>query len=341
MNVKNKAADMILPEIGQEFWSRIAELRIAVVGDMMLDTYVWGSCSRISPEAPVPVVTVERENTSLGGAGNVINNLLGLGANPVIFSTVGEDHAGEQIQAILKASEVPIDNLLISPSRPTTEKTRILARHQQVARIDRENTTPVNQQDATWLQERFQDTIPNIHGVILSDYRKGLLTDAFAHSIISTASQEKIPIFIDSKAEDYRIFTGATCITPNAAEASMASGIQVTDDEDAVRAGKQINEMTGIPNILITRGSQGMTLVNHQGATHLPTIAQQVYDVSGAGDTVVTTLATGVVAGLDWVPAAQLANLAAGIVVGKAGTVPINSAELVNALTSGLPNPGS
>jgi D-beta-D-heptose 7-phosphate kinase/D-beta-D-heptose 1-phosphate adenosyltransferase len=308
-------------------------LTVLVAGDFMLDEYLWGRVERVSPEAPVAVVDVERETRTLGGAGNVVNNLVALGAKVEVLGLTGGDHPAEVLRQELKRLGVGARGLLADPGRRTSRKTRVLGNHQQVVRIDRESRDPAPPGFLEAASRFLKTRLPEVQAVVLSDYAKGVLTPAFLKEVIGWGKSRGLPVVVDPKGYDFSAYAGATVITPNRKEAQQAAGISLARWEDLVRAGAGLRRRLALDHLLITLGPEGMLLFPKKGPElHLPTQAREVFDVSGAGDTVAAVMALGLAAWGDAVPAARLANLAAGIVVGKVGTAPVFRAELEREL---------
>jgi len=313
--------------------SDLAGQRLLVAGDFMLDEYIWGQVERISPEAPVLVVNVQRETRVLGGAGNVVNNLVGLGAQVSVLGLAGQDNAGTLLAAELHRLGVDATGLLIDPKRQTTRKTRVIGGNQQVVRIDRENRQPAPAAFQEAVQQRLAALPPELDGVILSDYGKGVLTDPVLTTLIKAARHRGVPVVVDPKGRDFTRYRGATIITPNRKEAAEAVGYPLSSREEVLKAGRELCTACETEAILITLGPEGMALIPRHGQPEeIPAQAREVFDVSGAGDTVVAVLALGLARWHDLGVAARLANLAAGIVVGKVGTAPILRSELAAAL---------
>jgi D-beta-D-heptose 7-phosphate kinase / D-beta-D-heptose 1-phosphate adenosyltransferase len=311
----------------------LASLKVLVAGDFMLDEYVWGRVARISPEAPVVVVNVDRETRVLGGAGNVVNNLVGLGAQVSVLGLVGQDNSGAALTTELHRLGVNPHGLFVDPQRQTTLKTRIIGGNQQIVRIDREN----RQLAADWFfqeaKHHVQTLLPDLDAIILSDYGKGVLTEPLLAYLIAEGRGKQLPIVVDPKGHDYARYHRATLITPNRKEAELAVGYPLNHRDDLLRAGQELCHACDTDAILITLGAEGMALFQRaQPPVQIPAQAREVFDVSGAGDTVVAVMALGLARWRQPLLAAQLANLAAGIVVGKIGTAPILQSELVAAL---------
>ncbi len=311
---------------------KFSQAKILVLGDVMLDRFIWGAVRRISPEAPVPVVEVESETYMLGGAANVLHNLIALGGHAQICGLVGDDEPGRQVRELLEDLEVPDDGLVKSDQRPTTVKTRVVAQSQQVVRVDRENRQPADPKETTAILAYLENKLPLVDAVIISDYAKGLITRKVTSRLKHLASAHGKLWAVDPKVPNMAFYAGATIVTPNHLEAAAAAGVH-TDNPNYVRlAGQKLREKYDFQNVLVTQGERGMTLFGEFGASHIPTTAKRVFDVTGAGDTVISTLTLGMVAGLEPVEAALLANFAAGVVVGEVGTSAVTAGRLVQAL---------
>jgi len=306
--------------------------RVAVIGDVMLDRYVYGAVERVSPEAPIAVLGIEHERAMPGGAGNVARNVAALGAEVTLVALCGDDEAGREIAALLAADNLTTD-LTVSPTRTTSVKTRFVAANQQLLRTDRDAPDDVDAMSAAEILAAALAAVDGADAVILSDYAKGVLSQTLIDAIVAHAALRSIPVIADPKSLDFSHYRGVSVLTPNRAELQAASHLQVEHDDQAVAAAQHVIESCGIDAVLATRGAQGMTLVSTVGdLRHIPTRAREVFDVSGAGDTVVAALAVGLAAGLALEGAAELANAAAGVVVGKAGTAVVSRAELKSAL---------
>ncbi len=306
--------------------------RILVAGDLMLDEYVWGEVDRISPEAPVQIVSVQSENYTLGGAGNVVNNLVSLGAKVSVAGVIGDSSDGERLLG--KFTELGADTrgIIKEAGRRTTRKTRIIAAHQHVLRIDRETRKEISAQVLDMLTEFAEKTIPETDGLLISDYGKGVLTDPLLSRLIASARKHKKIVVADPKGDNFKKYSGVSVLTPNKKEAATASGIEIKDDSLLLKAGNTLLENTGIENLLITCGKEGMVLFEPNKPPYkIRAEARQVYDVSGAGDTVVAVLGLALASGLSLQAASELANTAAGIVVGKVGTATVSREELAAA----------
>jgi len=302
--------------------------RIAVVGDLMIDHYIWGSCERISPEAPVQVVNVSRENSVLGGAGNVINNLLSLGADVSIYSVVGDDENATEMQKMLIAIEPKILYLVEEEGRRTTKKSRIIASNQQVIRYDDETTVDVCKDSEILLLDALEKKLSLYEMIILSDYGKGVLTPTLTKNIITLAKKLNKPILVDPKGVDYSKYRGATLLTPNKKEASLAMQIDICDDLSLNKAIEKLKLDIELDYSIITLSEDGMALLDKE-LKRIPTVAREVYDVTGAGDTVIASLGIALASGLNIEEACDFSNKAAAVVVAKVGsaTVTLNEIE--------------
>jgi rfaE bifunctional protein kinase chain/domain len=316
----------------------MAGLRILVIGDLMLDRFVWGSVRRISPEAPVPVVQVDRESFVLGGAGNVARNLQALGGRPDLVGVIGRDRGGEDLRQLLDEQRLNGTGILEVELRPTTVKMRVIAQHQQVVRVDRESAEPLEEEVVHELGRRAAELLPGAHAVVVSDYEKGVISADLLRRILPIAHAAKIPICVDPKPANYHHYHPATVVTPNVEEACTMAGIRGRQTSDILQAGRQIQEQIECEAVLLTRGDQGMTLFQRsEGPVNIPASAREVFDVTGAGDTVVAVVSLALAAGAPLLEAAALANIAGGCAVGKLGTAPVFPEELERAL-GGLPS---
>jgi D-glycero-beta-D-manno-heptose-7-phosphate kinase len=317
--------EMIAPPTASQLLARMAGRRIVVIGDVMIDEWIWGAVTRISPEAPVPVVAVRDHSFTLGGAGNVANNLRALGAQVAFVGAVGSDPEGERVRALFGEIAVETSGLVVLDDRPTTRKTRIVAHNQQVVRADWESTTPLGDADRTTASERVRAVVRNADAVVLSDYAKGFLSREIVEAALSC------PLVIaDPKPENLALFAGVYCVAPNAAEAQKATGIAITDDASLARAGRALIAQLGCRYVIVTRGEHGMSLFGSEGErVDIPSVARTVFDVSGAGDTVVAVLTLALAAHIPIEGAMQLANFAAGAVVEKLGTATASAAEII------------
>ena len=302
-----------------------------VIGDVMLDRYLMGEVSRISPEAPVPVVLLKSQQDRAGGAANVAANLALLGIKTHIIGCVGKDNEATILQNLMTQIGIETSAVMQSNQRPTIAKTRILGGHQQMMRLDQENSENFTEAETTALQASIHAALsgtPKI--VILSDYAKGLLSEAICQQIITECKAKNIPVLVDPKGRDYQKYAGATALTPNKKETAEACDVS-TNSPDLLNKAATLKKQLHLQFLAVTRGEEGISLLDSE-SHHLPAIAKQVFDVSGAGDTVIATLAAGMMHNLSPLEALQLANIAAAVVVSKVGTVPITQHELLEAL---------
>ncbi|MDR2081085.1 MAG: D-glycero-beta-D-manno-heptose-7-phosphate kinase [Campylobacteraceae bacterium] len=293
--------------------------KILVVGDLMIDHYLWGSCERISPEAPVQVVDIKNETFVLGGAGNVISNLISLGASVDVASVTGDDENRNDLVGMLKKLGVGTDMLFFEKGRKTAKKSRIMASHQQIVRYDLESKNDISIESQEKLLKAVSGAILKYDLILISDYAKGVLTNEFTSGVIKTAKKNGKFTLIDPKGEDYSKYKGATLITPNKKEASIASRIKITDDKSLKEAGEKLKKELGLDFVIVTLSEDGMAIFD-KSMTKIPTIAREVYDVTGAGDTVLAALGVGLSAGFDIYKAALFATSAAAVVVAKLGS---------------------
>lgn len=312
---------------------RLARTSVTVIGDVMLDRYVYGSVDRISPEAPIPILAVEREVAMPGGAGNVVRNLTALGVAVAFVSVVGDDQAGSDLTGLIGGQPGVEPWLLVEGARATTVKTRYVSNGQQLLRADREETAPVAAKLADRMLRIAGDALAATSVAVLSDYRKGVLAGTVPAQLIAAAKAAGRRVVVDPKGPDYARYAGADVITPNRRELAEATDMPVDTEERIVAAAIALREAHGFDAVLVTRAEDGMTLLDGTGAHHFPAEAAEVFDVSGAGDTVVATFAAAMAAGLDLKVAARIANIAAGIVVGKVGTAVAREEDLLSALT--------
>ncbi len=314
------------------------DCRLLVVGDLMIDEFVWGDVDRISPEAPVQVVTVAREELTLGGAGNVVNNLVALGARATVVGVAGSGPEGRRMLDMFAGLEADCRGIEREDERPTTRKTRIIASNQHVLRIDRETRRDVAPDTCKRLKSFIEAEMPNVDGVLVSDYDKGLITPALMARITAAAKAHGKFVIVDPKTADFSRYRGATLLTPNRKEASRAAGIDIIDEASLIEAARCIMRTADLEKLLITMGADGMVFFDGEHPPYrIDTRARQVFDVSGAGDTVLSVLGLAMAAGGSFEDAMVMANTAAGIVVGKVGTATIGPAELKSALATSGP----
>ena len=317
-----------------EILQKLRDRYVLVLGDVMLDEFVWGDVTRISPEAPVPVVDVRRESMHLGGAANVLANLLALGARGAVVGVVGNDAAGLKLQTGLRDLGVQDQYLLVDESRPSTTKTRIIAHSQLVVRADRESRSPVTGKLEEKIVTCLKEALKQADAFVVSDYDKGVVTPAILREILPVA-YEQAPVLVDPKLRNFNAYRPATLVTPNHLEALRMSDSQDHSDDGSHHAAKVIREKLGCDAVLITRGDRGMMLLEGDGQpVYVETAAREVYDVTGAGDTVIATLAGALATGATMLEAATLANHAAGIVVGKVGTATASAEELIQTFAA-------
>lgn len=309
---------------------KVRGAEILICGDMMLDRFVYGAADRLSPEGPVPVLAVTHEDEMPGGVGNVMMNLCVLGARPHVFTLLGGDDAAVRLRAIGEKSGADMSGALTDDSRPTILKTRFIARGQQLLRTDTEKTHMLSGALEEGLYAKIKDALPRMKAVVLSDYGKGVLSHSLISRIIESARQSGIPVLVDPKGRDYTKYRGASIVTPNRKELAEATEEKVLKtDAEIESAARVLMDACGIENVVATRSEDGLSVIADKTApVHIRTQAREVFDVSGAGDTVIATLAAMLAAGADLNDAARIANIAAGIAVGKVGTAPVSAAEL-------------
>ncbi|MDR2340046.1 MAG: PfkB family carbohydrate kinase [Deltaproteobacteria bacterium] len=314
----------------------IRKARVLSVGDLMLDVYIHGEAARLSPEAPVPIVRVARRLLMPGGMGNVVMNLRALGAKPMALGLLGQDDSGRRLRKLLMPGKSQGDMaLVVDKGRPTTVKTRVIAGIQQVVRYDEESLLPASPLVCARVKKEAKRLLSTAKSLSLSDYGKGLLDEKLTQWFVRAAKAHDIPVLVDPKGPDWRPYAGATLVTPNRQELSMALGRDLThaSSKDLAKGASELIERHGIRNILVTRSEDGMSLVSQGGKSwHLPTRARAVFDVSGAGDTVVAAMAAALAAGATLREGAMLATLAAGVVVGKVGTSTASPEEIMESL---------
>ncbi|MFZ1538274.1 MAG: D-glycero-beta-D-manno-heptose-7-phosphate kinase [Chromatiaceae bacterium] len=307
--------------------------RLLVVGDLMLDRYLWGQVLRISPEAPVPVVHLTRRTHSAGGAANVARNLAALGLEVQLAGVTGDDEGRAALLADLAADGIRTQAVATARDRATTVKTRVIGNHQQMLRIDEESNQPLDPRDESALCEAILPLMAGAGALVLSDYAKGVLSEALCRRLLGAARALGLPVLVDPKGQDFTKYAGASLVTPNRAELSQATGVPREDLAGLLKAAATLRGHLDLGFLVLTLSELGLALVDGSGTRRIPALAREVFDVSGAGDTVIAIFAAGLAAGLGVSDTAHLANLAAGVVVGKVGTVPINLAELLAAIT--------
>ena len=306
--------------------------RVLVLGDVMLDEFVWGRVGRISPEAPVPVVQVTAQSFHLGGAGNVASNVRSLGGEAVLAGAVGEDAAGERVREALAAAGVEPRLLALGGGRPTTVKTRIVAHGQQVVRTDREDASDLPAAAEAALVEEVREELAAASALVVSDYQKGAVTASLLRRVLPLARRRRVPVLVDPKVRHFRLYRGVTVVTPNQLEAEQATGLRLHGAADLRTAGRRALSLLGTRAVLVTRGEHGMSLFERgRPPVHVPAAAREVFDVTGAGDTVIATMALALAGGGTVAEAAALANCAAGVVVGKVGTAQASPSEVLAA----------
>ncbi|HDZ23441.1 MAG TPA: D-glycero-beta-D-manno-heptose-7-phosphate kinase [Desulfobacteraceae bacterium] len=317
----------------KEAVDRFHRARTLVLGDVMLDQYLWGKVSRISPEAPVPVVEIQRETKMLGGAANVINNIFSLGARPLLYGVIGNDGTGREVMAALEQQGINTAGILVEEGRPTSMKTRVVAHSQQVVRVDRESRNEIGREMVEKILAFVDGNAQDLDVIIVSDYGKGVVSPDIVEGLRRLKKSWGGVIAVDPKVGSFPLYRGVDVITPNHHEAGAYCGLEINDREGLIAAGEKILGNLGCGAVLITQGEQGMTLFERGGKVqHIRTAAKKVYDVTGAGDTVIATFCLGLASGLSMVEAAVVSNLAAGIVVGEVGTSTVNVVDLKNAI---------
>jgi D-glycero-beta-D-manno-heptose-7-phosphate kinase len=303
-------------------------MTVLTLGDVMLDEYVWGEVQRISPEAPVPVVQVQRRTHVPGGAANAAAGVAALGGRALLGGVVGADAHAERLREAVREKGLETDGLVVDPSRPTTTKTRVIAHSQQVVRTDAEDRSPLPRDVEATLLEWAAEHVPQVASVVLSDYAKGVVSPSLARRVIELGRTHGKPVVVDPKGTDYAKYSGATVMTPNAHDAGRAANVHVEAYEDLLEVARRLADVCDDTALLVTRGAAGMTLLTSDGPVDIAAEAHEVYDVTGAGDTVVAVLAVALGAGMPLEEAVRLANAAAGLVVGKVGTATVTLEEL-------------
>lgn len=305
---------------------------VLVVGDLILDRYLWGKVGRISPEAPVPIVHLQRETQAAGGAANVARNLARLGLTVDVIGVTGTDAGRDGLLGSLAEEGVGTDGVIACIKRGTTVKTRVVGNHQQMLRIDDENPEPIGEEEQANILSLVASRLPEAGAMVLSDYAKGVLSDVLCRRLIDLARAHRLPVLVDPKGRDFSRYAGATLITPNRSELALATGVSVGDTNALLGAAATMREELRLDYLVLTLSEAGMALVEADRTEIVPAVAREVFDVSGAGDTVIAVFAAALAGGLNHRDSAHLANLAAGVVVAKVGTAPITQAELLTAI---------
>lgn len=326
----------------KHFIDRFTETSILVIGDLILDKYIWGDVSRISPEAPVPVVEVTQETEMLGGAANVIHNIISLGGHAIPCGVVGDDQTGRKIIDKLEAMGSNADGVFLEPGRPTSVKTRIIAHQQQVVRFDRESLKEIRRETIGNFLSFIGQQLDKIDAIIVADYGKGVISAEMMKGLGDLVRDSSVLVAVDPKTDNFKYYQGIDVITPNHHEAGSFCRINIDNETSLIQAGRKMLEELNCRSVLITQGKDGMSLFEEGGEiSHIPTVARKVFDVTGAGDTVIGALSLGLASGMDLKSAAIISNYAAGIVVGELGTTTVRAEDLKRALYRKLDPAGS
>ena len=321
------------PQVLRQYIARFPQASVLVIGDLILDHYIWGRVSRISPEAPVPVVHVDSESLQLGGAANVFNNILALGGKADLCGVIGSDESGRMLLKELGSTRAGRGGVVVDQDRPTTRKSRVIAHNQQIVRYDVERRAELKPAMQRRILRYVSSRLRELSCLVVSDYAKGVVSATLMSELTQLAALRGIPLIVDPKVEHFSYYKGATVITPNHLEATQAAGVHGDDDQASNEAGAIIRQRLGCQAVLITRGEKGMSLYEGEDVSwHIPALARQVYDVTGAGDTVIGTLALALSTGASMRDAATLANHAAGVVVGMVGTATLSAKQLSETL---------
>jgi len=319
----------IKPENIEKIIAKIGKAKILILGDIMLDEYLYGDVNRISPEAPVPVVEIREERLKLGGAANVANNIITLGDEPILLGTVGEDDASIKLSHLLKNCNITRDFLINDTERRTTIKTRIIAQSQQIVRADREDTKEISENIEKIILARFLSVVDSINAIIISDYGKGVITDSLLQKIIPCCREKNVFVAVDPKESNFFNYKGVSVVTPNHHEAGFVAGHRIVTENDLKIVSRILLDKLKADSLLITRGSEGMALFTADDQVdYFPTVARKVFDVTGAGDTVISVFVSAIAAGANLKEAALISNCAAGAVVAEIGTAAISSKNL-------------
>jgi D-beta-D-heptose 7-phosphate kinase/D-beta-D-heptose 1-phosphate adenosyltransferase len=314
--------------------SNFQNCHILVLGDIILDKYLWGKAKRISPEAPVPVVEIYKEGSRIGGCGNVANNILSLGGKVSIGTVVGEDENGQELIAALAKGGANTAGILRDALRPTTVKTRVIAYQQQVVRFDREKSHPLTPAMEDTLIDSIKNSIGQFQAILISDYAKGIISDRLIRAVLDLAAGHNIIVTVDPKVSNFHLYKDVTIVTPNHVETEKVVGFSIQSEADLLRAADKILDQLHCKYLLITRGEEGMSLFGRNTPVfNIPTVAREVYDVTGAGDTAIASLTLALAAGASITEAAQFANFAAGVVVGKFGTATVSPTEIIKSMS--------
>jgi D-beta-D-heptose 7-phosphate kinase/D-beta-D-heptose 1-phosphate adenosyltransferase len=325
------------PEELKRCVDKFSDARVIVVGDIIMDEYIWGDVSRISPEAPVPVVDIKEETKMLGGAANVLNNIASLGGNPILCGVIGGDQTGQEIVEGVKRQGLRTDGIFTESHRPTSVKTRVVAHNQQVVRFDRESRKKLGAESIEKILNFIKKMQDSYDAIVVADYGKGVISVDLMEGLRGLVSKSSAILAVDPKIGNFECYQKVDVITPNHHEAGAFCRIEIVDQDSLVRAGKQILSKLNCRSVLITQGKDGMSLFEINGEiSHIPTVARKVYDVTGAGDTVISTFCLGLASGLDPKSAALISNFAAGIVVGEVGTSTVKAEQLKKVVNNRL-----
>lgn len=316
----------------RELLKRFKGAKILVIGDLILDCYIWGNVNRISPEAPVPVVEVTNDTFTLGGAANVADNIIALGGKATVVGLAGKDRAGEILRGLL--NERTVECAIFEDARPTTIKTRVIAHNQQIVRFDKEDNSRINPRLFNNIAGLLKKTISDHDAVIISDYKKGVISSELVSRILSVTKAQKKFVAVDPKVGHFHCYKGVSLLTPNLSEASHGAGTEIKDEATLIKAGKTLMKKLSTNAVLITRGEQGMSLFEKERVVHIPTVARHVFDVTGAGDTVIAAFTLAHASGAGMEEAATIANHAAGIVVGEVGAAVATPEKLLKSMSS-------
>ena len=336
--------DINIPYNGKELAKHIDRFpltKVLVIGDIIMDEYIWGDVHRISPEAPVPVVVVSRETKMLGGAANVVHNIHALGGKPVLCGVIGDDPTGRGIVYEVERLGLSTDGIITEPARPTSIKTRVVAHNQQVVRFDRESLKDIRPESARRLLEFIEKQIQSLNAIIVADYGKGVISSDMMKGLRERVQGSGTILAVDPKTGNFEYYREMDVITPNHYEAGAFCQMEIVDEDTLIHVGKQMLAKLDCRSVLITQGKDGMTLFERNGeVSHIPTVAREVYDVTGAGDTVIGTLCLGLASGMDLKSAAIISNYAAGIVVSEVGTSTVKAEELKKVIDERVKGPG-